>query len=100
MPKTDDEWEVKSTSNSDDYITLTAGFSGSYRDVCWGAPFAATTEKLTYDTDSKGFDGKGETHQLSMAIGPTKSAVNMMMFHMMSDATIRLTTTDGDDKVD
>ena len=100
MPKTDDEWEVKSTSNSDDYITLTAGFSGSYRDVCWGAPFAATTEKLTYDTDSKGFDGKGEAHQLSMAIGPTKSAVNMMMFHMMSDATIRLTTTDGDDKVD
>ena len=100
MPKTDDEWKVKSTNNSDDYITLTAGFSGSYRDVCWGAPFAATTEKLTYDTDSKGFDGKGEAHQLSMAIGPTKSAVNMMMFHMMSDATIRLTTTDGDDKVD
>ena len=45
MPKTDDEWKVKSTNNSDDYITLTAGFSGSYRDVCWGAPFAATTEK-------------------------------------------------------
>ena len=35
-----------------------------------------------------------------MAIGPTTSAVNMIMFHMMSDVTINITTTDGTDKVD
>lgn len=99
MPKTDESWGVKSTENLEDYITLAAGFSGSYRDVCWGAPFATTAEKLTYDTDTQGFDGKGDVHQLSKAIGPTKSTVGMMMFHMMSDITIKLTTTEGDDKV-
>lgn len=100
MPKTDDTWKVESAGNSDDYISLTADFADSYRDVCWGAPFETTSSKLTYDSDSRGFDGKGSNHQLSKAIGPTKSTVNMIMFHMMSDVTINLTTTEGADKVD
>lgn len=100
MPKTDNAWKVESAENSDDYITLAAGFAGSYRDVCWGAPFATLNDKLTYDTNSNGFDGNGNAHQISKAIGPTKNTVNMIMFHMMSDVTIKLTTTVGDDKID
>lgn len=85
-----------------DYLTLTAGFDDTYTDVCWGAPFAATNSKLNYGYASKGFDGKDDatTHQLFKAIGPTEQTINMIMFHMMSDVTINLTTTDGTDKVD
>ena len=87
-----------------DYISLKAGFKGTYKDVCWGAPFAYTNEKLNYGYASRGFDGKDDvtSHQLYKAIGPTQNAVNMIMFHMMSDVTIKLTTTgDADpDKVD
>ena len=90
------------TQAADDYITLTG--AASYTDVCWGAPFNALGSggKLTYSTIS-GFDntGTGETptHQISKAIGPTTETINMVMFHMMSDVTIQLTTTDDDDKV-
>ena len=84
-----------------DYISLEAGFEGTYKDVCWGAPFAYSEEKLNYGYASKGFDGKDDatTHHLFKAIGPTQNAVNMIMFHMMSDVTINLTTTDGTDQV-
>ena len=100
MPKTDDSWKVNADSEHGDYITLAAG--ETYSDVCWGAPFVSTPDKLTYDYDANGFDGKDAptTHQLSMAIGPTTSSINMIMFHMMSDVTINITTTDGTDKVD
>jgi hypothetical protein len=99
MPKTDDTWKVTEYKEGGDYITLAAG--ETYSDVCWGAPFVSTPDKLTYDYDANGFDGKDAPtiHQLSMAIGPTTSAVNMIMFHMMSDVTINITTTDGTDKV-
>ena len=95
------------TQATNDYLTLTG--AAIYTDVCWGAPFSAldanhpTTplsggSTLTYSLES-GFDNTGTTHQISKAIGPTTSAINMMMFHMMSDVTINLTTTDGDDAV-
>ena len=86
------------TQSTDDYITLTGA------DVCWGAPFNAlgSGEKLTYSTTS-GFDntGTGETptHQISKAIGPTTGTVKLVMFHMMSDVTIQLTTTSDNDAV-
>ena len=99
MPKTDDSWSVIEDAAQGDYITLSAGFTGTYRDVCWGAPLNATTGKLIYD-QTHGFDGEGPDHQISKAIGPTKGTINMILFHMMSDVTIRLTTTDGEDKVD
>ena len=85
-----------------DYLTLTAGFDDTYTDVCWGAPFADTNSELNYGYATKGFDGKDDatTHQLFKAIGPTEQTINMIMFHMMSDVTINLTTTDGTDKVD
>ena len=99
---------VNEGDTNGNYISLAAGFnkkyidSGTYTDVCWGAPFASTTSKLNYDYDVNGFDGKDAPtpHQLYKAIGPTEQAISMIMFHMMSDVTINLTTTTGDDKVD
>ncbi len=91
------------TQAADDYITLTG--TAGYTDVCWGAPFNAlgSGEKLTYSTDY-GFDNTGTgtpvTHQISKAIGPTTETINMVMFHMMSDVTIQLTTTNDADAVD
>ena len=98
------DWVV-TKGNDGDYISLAAGFKGSYTDVCWGAPFAATTSNLIYDPEDatkNGFDGKNvsTTHQLFKAIGPTEQTINMIMFHMMSDVTINLTTTTGNDQVD
>ena len=98
------DWVV-TKDNDGDYISLAAGFKGSYTDVCWGAPFAATISNLIYDPEDatkNGFDGKNvsTTHQLFKAIGPTEQTINMIMFHMMSEVTINLTTTDGTDKVD
>lgn len=99
MPKTSETWKVTEDKTGGDYFTIAAG--ETYSDVCWGAPFASSTSsKLTYDFQSKGFDGTGADHQLVKAIGPTTSTVNMIMFHMMSDVTINITTTDGKDKVD
>ena len=99
---------VNEGDTNGNYISLAAGFnkkyidSGTYTDVCWGAPFASTTSKLNYDYDVNGFDGKDAPtpHQLYKAIGPTAQTINMIMFHMMSDVAINLTTTTGDDKVD
>ncbi len=89
---------------ANDYISLQAG--SPYTDVCWGAPFYATTEKLYYDSYSSsgtnnGFAKKSNKtdYQISKAIGPTTGTINMELFHMMSDVTIQLTTTDDDSKV-
>ena len=102
MPK---DRPVTEDGTNGDYITLTG--AESYTDVCWGAPFKSINvtsgDRLTYSLTT-GFDntGTGETptHQISKAIGPTTEAINMVMFHMMSDVTIQLTTSTGDDAVD
>ncbi len=98
MPK-DHTVNAKTESTEGDYLTLTA--ASSYIDVCWGAPFYQTTDKLIYTT-TNGFEYKSDntTHQISKAIGATTGQINLEMFHMMSDVTIQLTTTSGDDKVD
>ena len=91
---------VTEDGTNGDYISLAKGEGASYTDVCWGAPFNNTTEKLTYSLTT-GFDNTSSTsHQISRAIGPTTEAINMVMFHMMSDVTIQLTTSTGDDAVD
>ena len=87
-----------------DYISLTGAVS--YTDVCWGAPFKAlanSTDKLTYSLES-GFDNQTGTspnfsHQIYQAIGPTSETITLQIFHMMSDVTIQLTTTEGTDAV-
>ncbi len=96
---------VTKDDTNGDYITLTA--APNYTDVCWGAPFykytqnnSTTTEvtSLTYSLET-GFDNTGTYHQISKGIGPTTGVINMELFHMMSDVTIQLTTTVGDDAV-
>lgn len=80
--------------NGYDYISLTT--AASYTDVCWGAPFSSSISagSLTYEYDIDGFDGI-TPHQIYKAIGPTNGTINMEMFHMMSDVSIKLTTTTG-----
>lgn len=92
---------VTTDAENGDYISLTG--AANYTDVCWGAPFKAlanpTTDKLTYSTTS-GFDNtSGESHQIYKAIGPTSEAITLQIFHMMSDVTFQLTTTEGADAV-
>ena len=107
-PQTTDTWKVKldeaDSNNKFEYIELTG--AENYTDVCWGAPFntLGSGQKLTYSLTT-GFDNTtgtspNETHQISKAIGPTTSTINMNTFHMMSDVTINLTTTDGTNAVD
>ena len=98
------EWRVNVNSTYGDYITLTGHEysdtpASSYKDVCWGAPFKSTLSKVTYSKDT-GFDNKGagnteNDHQITKAIGPTESTINIVMFHMMSDVTIKLITNVG-----
>ena len=77
-----------------DYFTLTG--AASYTDVQWGAPFAnidvTSGARLTYDPTTKGFDGT-TPHQIYKAIGATTQTIKLVMFHMMSDVTIKLTST-------
>lgn len=97
LPKTSTgEWEVTADAVGGDYITLIR--AAEYRDVCWGAPFYATEGKLRYDYASYGFDGTS-AHQISKAIGPTSGTIQMTMFHMMSDVSVQLTTSEGTDAV-
>ena len=84
------------TQATNDYLTLTG--AASYTDVCWGAPFYNPETSFSYDPITNGFDGTSP-HQISRAIGPTTDPINMMMFHMMSNVTINLTTTTGSDAV-
>lgn len=81
----------------------------SYTDVLWGAPMiddgdneTAGSFKWNYGPTTNGFDGKdGATnHQIYKAIGPTNDRIKLIMFHMMSDLTIKLQTTAGTDAVD
>ena len=106
-PQTTETWKVKldetDSNNKFEYIELTGApysttVADSYKDVCWGAPFNNTTGKLTYEPTTYGFDGSA-SHQISKAIGPTTSTINMNTFHMMSDVIIKLTTTTTSDAV-
>ena len=100
-------WEVTlDGTNNVEYVTLTGAAAGSYRDVCWGAPFNSlgSGQKLTYSLTT-GFDNTtgtspNETHQISKAIGPTTATINMNTFHMMSDVTFILTTPSSPEAAD
>ena len=90
---------VTTDAENGDYISLT-GAIAPFTDVCWGAPFNTTTGTLTYDRTTSGFDNtSGESHQIYKAIGPTSQAITLQIFHMMSDVTFQLTTTEGADAV-
>lgn len=76
MPR---DHEVKADATDGDYFTLTG--DDVYTDVCWGAPYDATS------------------HDIYKAIGPTQSTIHLEMKHMMSEVTIHLTSSDGLDQV-
>ena len=101
---TDNDVTINKATDGD-YFTIKSGtLTGSdYKDYIWGAPFKDidASAKLTYDHTGStpyGFDGNS-SHQISQAIGATNSQIKMLLFHMTSDVTIKLTTTDDDDKV-
>lgn len=94
-----------------DCLSLTAG--NPYTDVCWGAPFRDVakndvsddaTYKFNYDfVNSKGFGTTntaiGGKNQLYQAIGPTEDYLKLILFHMMSEVTIEMTSNAGADYV-
>lgn len=88
-----------------DYFALSSGVS--YSDALWGAPMrkkdeSGTHYKFIYDKD-KGFDVNIDginKSQIYQAIGPTEETVNLTLFHMMSEVTFVLTTSEGENSVD
>ena len=92
-----------SQAETGDYISL-ASKEGTYGDVLWGAPFKSAVDKFSYDT-ANGFDRSASTvtdianHDIHHAIGATKSAVSLTLFHLMSDITFKVRTTTSDNKV-
>lgn len=104
---------VETDAVNGDYYTLNSGVS--YDDILWGAPMLdvaknetsdATTLKWNYGPDTNGFDAKDDgtvasgltgSHQIYKAIGPTEDPVKLILFHMMSDLSITLSTTSNTD---
>ena len=90
-----------SDSDNKDYFEIKSGTSdGNYR---WGAPMASGTDKkLTYDKDEKGFDGTSTTegaHDISEAIGATQSTIHFTEVNTLAKIVVKLTTSEGADKV-
>lgn len=90
--------QTKKETDNKDYIALTHGENKSYIDITWGAPFKDINAEIQYTT-TLGFDGT-ESHQIYHAIGATKSPINLLMFHAMSDITFKVYTTEDADKVE
>lgn len=84
---------TKQTADGKDYVTLAHG--ESYTDVCWGAPFKdiAASAKIAYNT-TNGFDATA-AHQIHPAIGATESTIKLLLFHMMSNVTFNVYTTEA-----
>lgn len=74
-------------------FSIQSGYDGSSNplDPHWGAPMAT---QPTYDKE------KGFGDYIHAAIGVTKDPIKITEFHMLSEVIIKLTTTDGTDKVE
>ena len=86
------------TVDGKDCVALTSG-DPPYTDVCWGAPFPKMepSTKFVYSL-TNGFAGT-DGHQIHYAIGATESPLKLLLFHMMSDVTINISSVTGDAKV-
>lgn len=92
------------TVDGNDCVALASG--DTYTDVCWGAPFpemepgnpSSNTTKFVYSL-TNGFAGT-DGHQIHYAIGATESPLKLLLFHMMSDVTINISSVTGDAAVD
>lgn len=91
------------------YLTLSHKESG-YADILWGAPMLDYAQnevndsvnlKWNYGLETHGFDGldtkSADQHQIYKAIGPTKDAIKLTLFHMMSDVTFNIKTSGESD---
>lgn len=99
------------TPNPDvDYFAINSADASSYTDYRWGATMlddgdneTEGTFKWNYGPVTNGFDGldtkEASAHQIYKAIGPTTGTIKFVLFHMMSDVTINITTTTGSDAV-
>lgn len=92
-----------------DYASISSKLvkATDYVDVCWGAPFTDDDKDeepesflFEYNKD-KGFavdrtkSDNSKVSQLYHAVGSTKDAIKLIMFHMMSEVKFTVTTTDG-----
>lgn len=80
----------------------------NFTDYLWGAPMRDIADNETSDsfkfiyTADEGFDNKisgTENKQIYQAIGPTKDAVKLTLFHMMSEVEFKFTTGNDSNKV-
>ena len=87
------------TVDGKDCVALTSG-DPPYTDVCWGAPFPKMepSTKFVYSL-TNGFAGT-DGHQIHYAIGATESPLKLLLFHVMSDVTINISSVTGDAQVD
>ena len=87
------------TIDGKDCVALTSG-DPPYTDVCWGAPFPKMepSTKFVYSL-TNGFAGT-DGHQIHYAIGATESPLKLLLFHVMSDVTINISSVTGDAQVD
>lgn len=92
------------TVDGNDCVALASG--DTYTDVCWGAPFpemepgnpSSNTTKFVYSL-TNGFAGT-DGHQIHYAIGATESPLKLLLFHVMSDVTFKVSSVTGDAAVD
>lgn len=86
------------TVDGKDCVALASG--DTYTDVCWGAPFPKMepSTKFVYSL-TNGFAGT-DGHQIHYAIGATESPLKLLLFHVMSDVTINISSVTGDAQVD
>lgn len=95
---------INTDATNGDYFTIKSGtLTGSdYKDYIWGAPFTYVnnTYKIKYD-GMNGFSLKsdGTTKQISQAIGATNSQIKMLLFHMTSQITVKVSSVTGDGSV-
>lgn len=83
--------QTLSTGNKNFNISSGLDSSSNELDPHWGAPMKDTPK---YDAE------QGFADHIHAAIGVTKSEIKLTEFHMLSNVIIKLTTTDGTDKVD
>lgn len=82
--------DVKTDATNGDYYPIAAGTI----DYLWGAPIKKSSTTPAYNVTN------GYADAINPAIGATTDAINMTQFHMMSQITINLTTTEGETAVD
>lgn len=101
---TDNDVTINKDATNGDYFTITSGTltESNYRDYLWGAPFTYVdnTYKIKYDgTNGFARNSANDAYQISQAIGATNSQIKMLLFHMTSQITVKVSSVTGDGSV-